>query len=470
MLGVLQENLLVLLSFDEERAPIIRNSIDVSLYGGQYRIIAARIYDYIDRYKKPPKDHLPDILDDKLNGENPREAGLYEDIITSIHEAREGINTEYVMSQLATFNRRQSLRTVAVELAKALQRDTEESLEEADKLIEKAKHKSMDLFDPGLRLDDKKHALDFLNLNDTCFPTGIVELDKRGFGPTRKEYWQLIANTKKGKSWALTHLAKMAIIHRLRVVHITLELSQDRTAQRYFQAFFSISKRREKFNVTRFEKDELGRISGLTPQTLNPALAFEDKNIRKKLEQKIDEFGPRHLNNIFIKEFPTGQLTLNQLEAYLSNLEVSERFIPDLLIIDYPDLMKTDKNNLRGSLDEIVKGLRGLAVQRNMAVAAVSQTSRGSANAKEENIDKVSEAFTKIQHADTTITYSQTKAEKELGLARLSVGAGRNDDSNLTIVVSQNYGTGNFVIDSIVLKGNYFGLLPTGENEGVEDG
>lgn len=469
MLGVLQENLLVLLSFDDERAPIIRNVIDVGLYGGQYRTIAARIYDYIDRYKKPPKDHLPDILDDKLNGENPREAALYEDIITSMHEARTGINAEYVMTQLATFNRRQSLRTVAVELAKALQRDTEESLEEADKLIEKAKSQSLDLFDPGLRLDDKKHALDFLDISTNCFPTGIAELDRRGFGPTRKEYWQLIANTKKGKSWMLMHVAKMALIHRLKVAHVTLELSQERTAQRYFQAFFSISKRKEKFSVTRFQKDELGRISGLVPQELSPALTFEDGNIRKKLEQKIDQFGPRHLSNIFVKEFPTGQLTLNQLEAYLDSLETTERFTPDLLVIDYPDLMKTDRDNLRGSLDEIVKGLRGIAVKRNMAVAAVSQTSRGSANAKEESIDKVSEAFTKIQHADTTIMYSQTKAEKELGLARLSVGAGRNDDSNLTVVISQNYGTGNFVVDSVVLKGNYFGLLPKGEGEESEE-
>ena len=65
--------------------------------------------------------------------------------------------------------------------------------------------------------------------------------------------------------------------------------------------------------------------------------------------------------------------------------------------------------------------------------------------------------------------YSQTKAEKELGLARLSVGAGRNDDSNLTMVISQNYGTGNFVVDSVVLRGNYFGLLPNADGEESSD-
>lgn len=469
MLGVLQENLLVLLSYDDERAPIIRNAIDVSLFGGQYRTIAARIYDYIDRYKKPPKDHLPDILDDKLNGDNKRENEFYEDVITSINAAREGINAEYVMSQLDVFNRRQALRSVGVELVKHLQKDTEQGLEEAEKLLDKARHKSLDLFDPGIRLSDKKRALDFLDIQNEAFPTGIFELDKRGFGPNRKEYWQLIANTKKGKSWALTHLAKMALIHRKKVAHITLELSAERTAQRYFQAFFSISKRREKFNVTKFQRDELGRISGFEPHTLHPALYLEDPNIRKKLEKKIERHAERHLDNIFVKEFPTGSLTIPQLEAYLDNLELTERFVPDLLLVDYPDLMKIDPSNARWSLDAIIKGLRGIGVRRNIAVAGVSQTNRGSARAKEVHIDSVSEAYTKIQHADTTITYSQTKAESELGLARLSIGAGRNDDSNLTIVVSQNYGTGNFIVDSVVMRGNYFGLLPSENGEAEDD-
>ncbi|HET9285763.1 MAG TPA: DnaB-like helicase C-terminal domain-containing protein [Candidatus Angelobacter sp.] len=460
MLGVLQENLITLLAFDDKHSSIIRNAIGVELFGGQYKLLANRIYDYIDRYKKPPKDHIADLLADKLNGEK-REAEFYSDVLTALHDAQQNINAEYVMGQLEVFNRRQALRGVAIELAKALQKDTEQSIEEAERLLEKARHQSLNLFDPGLRLDDKSRALDFLDLSNQCFPTGIAELDKRGFGPTRKELWLLIANTKAGKSWSLMHLAKMALVHRLKVVHVTLELSEARTAQRYYQAFFSISKRREKFRITKIGTNELGQITGLDDDELKPAMAFEDENIREKLEAKIDKFGTRYLRNIYVKEFPTGSLTIPQLNAYLDNLEVTERFVPDLLVLDYPDLMKIDKNNPRWALDEIYKDIRGIGVRRNMAVAAVSQTHRGANKAKQVDIDNVAEAYSKIMHADTTITFSQTRAEKDLGLARLTVGAGRNDADNLTVVISQNYGTGNFVVDSAVLKGNYFNLLPT---------
>lgn len=452
-----------MLAFDEERAATIRNTVDVNLFGGQYRAIAAAVYNYIDRYKAPPKDHLADILDDKINSTNKNEAELYADVLTSIHEAHKSINSEYVMTQLGTFVRRQALRTVAVELTKALQRDTEASLEEADKLIRSAQTQSLNLFDPGTRLSDKSRSLDFFNIAENSFPTGIAELDKRGFGPTRKEFWLLVADTKAGKTWALIHLAKMALMHHLKVLHITLEMSEARASQRYFQALFSISKRKEKFATTRFEKDTLGRISGFKEFELTPALNFEDPRAYSKLEKRIDKWADRLLSNIIIKQFPTGSLTINQLKAYMDNLEQTERFVPDLIIMDYPDLMKQSKDNYRLSIDETYKDLRGLAIERNIAMAAVSQSHRAASGAKMVKRDNVAEAYSKIAHTDVTLTLSQTSAEKSLGLARLNVAAGRNDKDDITIVISQNLGTGNFVVDSTVMRGNYFGLLPKDE-------
>ena len=464
MIGALQENLLTILSFDEQRHATVRNTIEVGLYGGPYKTVAARVYDFIDRYKKPPKAHLSDILDDKLNSDNKREASLYKDIIMSLYEASSTINAEYVMTQLETFMRRQNLRSVAVDLAKALQRDTEDSLEEADALIKRATNNNFQLFHPGLRLSDKKHALDFLDRQNDAFSTGIAELDRRGFGPTRKEFWLFIANTKGGKTWMLMHLAKLAAVHRLRVCHVTLEMSEDRAAQRYFQSFFAISKRKENHRATRFILDKLGRIADLDHAPIHASMTYDDPDIRSKLEKKIVK-GKRLLENVIVRQFPTGSLTVPQLKAYLDNLETVERFTPDLLVIDYPDLMKLDKANYRLSLDELYKDLRGIAVERNMAVAAVSQSHRAAAKTKLVGADNVAEAYSKIAHADTVLTLSQTKHEAALGLARLHVAAGRNDADKLTIVISQSYGTGQFIVDSSLMRGNYFGLIPRAEDE-----
>ena len=262
----------------------------------------------------------------------------------------------------------------------------------------------------------------------------------------------------------LMHLAKIAAVHRLKVCHITLEMSEARAAQRYFQSFFAISKRKEKFKATRFEKDTLGRITALEQHPIGVSMTYEDANIRGKLEKRIAR-GERMLDNIIIKQFPTGSLTVNQLKAYLDNLESTERFVPDLLIIDYPDLMKLSKTDYRISLDELYKDIRGIAVERNIAVAAVSQSHRGAAKSKLVGADNVAEAYSKIFHSDTVITLSQTVHEAALGLARLHVAAGRNDSDKLTIVISQSYGTGQFIVESAIMRGNYFGLVPQESGE-----
>jgi replicative DNA helicase len=459
LLGALQENLLTVLSWDDERAPLVRSLIGPELYGGHYRTIALRIYDYIDKYKKAPKDHLPDILMDKLEAENAREAELYESTISSISVAREGLNIEYVMSQLETFIKRQSLRGVAIDLAKALQKDTEESLEEAATLIARANTGTLSVFDPGIRLSDKK-AMSFLDLQEASFPTGIPELDKRGFGPTRKELWLFIANTKSGKSWGLMQLGKMAALHRFKVCHISLEMSRERCAQRYYQSLFAISKRKETFRNTKFQKDKLGRITGYDDIRVQPSLSYDDPKVRKKLGRRIDRWSDRLLKNVIIRDFPMGTMTVNHLRAYLDNLEQTEHFVPDLLIIDYPDLMKLDKDNYRLSIDQAYKDIRGIAGTRNIAVAVVSQSHRAGAKAKQLGAENVAEAYSKIAHADTIVTYSSTPQERKLGLARLYVAGGRNDEDKISVVISQQYGMGAFVIDSSLMIGNYFENIP----------
>lgn len=469
-LSAIQENLITLLCYDDKNCLTIRNLVDPEWWGGPYRILSVRIYEFIDRYKKAPKDHIADLLTDKIDDKaNKREAELYKDILLGISDQYPTINSEYVMGQLENFVKRQSLRVIAVDLAKALQKDTDESLEEAERLITQSSRQSASVFDPGLRLSDKNRVLDFLDQQSACFPTGIPELDRRGFGPTRKELWLYVAAAKRGKTWMLIQLAKMAMIHRLRVCHVTLEMSEERCTQRYMQALFAMAKRKERVQVTKFERDQLGRMTGFEEHDMMPKLSIDDPKIREKLAKKIDKFGPRLLENVFVKQFPTGHLTMRQLEAYLDSLESNERFAPDLLILDYPDLMKVDKDNLRLSIDEIYKEIRGLGIMRNMAVAVVTQSHRAAAKAKHVGSENVAEAYSKVAHADCIITYNQTDAEKKMGLARLFVAGGRNDEDQITLVISQNYAMGIFAVDSIMMAGaNYWNQLPQVSRDGED--
>jgi replicative DNA helicase len=380
------------------------------------------------------------------------------------------VNADYVMTKLESFVRRQSLRSIAVELAKELQRDTEDSLEKAEELIAKSQAVNLKVFDPGLRMSDIDRVMAFLSESNHAFPTGIPEFDRRGFGPTRKEMFLYIADTKTGKTWCMIHLAKMVVMNGLRTVHVSLEMSEEKIAQRYVQTLFAISKRAEKYVTRRFKKTKRGKLD-FEIKEVEAKLSLDNPNIAKKLKTKLKRWRTRILDNIQVKQFPTSQLTVEGLEAYLDSLEMTQGFVPDLLIVDYPDLMKIPggAGQLRHGLSEVYKRLRGVAVARNLALAVPTQSNRGGATAKTVNRTNVSEAYSKIADADMALTYSQTELEKKLGLARLRVEAGRNDEDKITVVLSQNYAMGQYAVDSILMDKDYWDLIEAEEDLSGDD-
>lgn len=66
------------------------------------------------------------------------------------------------------------------------------------------------------------------------------------------------------------------------------------------------------------------------------------------------------------------------------------------------------------------------------------------------------------------LTYNQTKREHELDLARIHVDKARGDRDHFTVLITQNYTSGQFVTDSAFMPNNFFKLLKSGDEEDIE--
>lgn len=457
----LQENIIHLLCFDEANGKIIRNTVDLDLFEGLYKDIATKVYTHIDAYGEVPGEHVADLFDDIIHGDDNRKAKVYSVFLHRLFDVE--VNSKYAMSKLHQFTRQQQLKSKLMEAASVLQ--GEGTVEQVEEIFREALKDTINIFDPGVFLSDKARSFNFLDFSYDNFPTGIPEFDRKSAGPIRKGLHLFIALPKRGKSWWLIHLGKMGILHRLKIVHITLELSEERVAQRYFQALFAIAKREaEEIWQASFEKDRKGRLIEIDSQQVTPTLTLDDPQIRKKLGVKVDKWGVK-FDKVLIKEFPTGKLTVNQIEAYLDSLEVSHGFIPDLLLIDYIDMMRVDSRNYRHDLGRIYREVRGIGVERNIGIATCSQSHRQGMNVRLITEGNVSEDFSKIGTVDTVITFSQTKHERDIGLARLHVANSRIDDDNYTVLLTQNYKIGQFVIDSAFLPRHYWKMIGVEEED-----
>jgi intein/homing endonuclease len=271
-------------------------------------------------------------------------------------------------------------------------------------------------------------------------------------------------------SWFVVNVGKKALLQRWKVCHISLEMSEERVIQRYFQSFFGIAKRNESFLSTQLEFDELRRLSGFATEKVSPTLSLSDPKIRAKLSSRIDEWGIR-LNNILVKQFPSGALTISKLKSYLDSIEIVHKFVPDILIVDYTALMKLDSRDYVRSLGQILVDLRGIAVERNIAVVAPAQGNRETEHSSKVQSAQIAGDISMVATADAVITYSRTDQEKQLNLARLYVSNARNDEDRFTILITQNYRTGQFVLQSAPMISNYWETMKAklGSLESEED-
>lgn len=450
----LQENIIVLLIFNKEALPLLCNSISPDLFESFiYRNIATKAINFYLEFKAPIADHISDEFEAILNGTERGKAELYRETLEHIYENRDCVNTEYVLSQLNKFIRQQKLKIGIITAAELVEQG---KLDEAELILNESRKDQLSIFDPGIKLSNVNNFLSFFDIQDDYFLTGIKQLDTIGICPAPKELFTFIGLSNRGKTWFLIHLTKYALLQRKKVLHISLEMSQEKICKRYAQNFFSISNRDEFFKFPMFERDDLGRFIDINFERMKARANFLNSDIKKELQTKLARLRNK---NLVIKDFPTGSLTIIQLKAYLENLMASENFIPDLILLDEPDLMKINPSNKRAEIGRIYVDLRGLANEYNLAMVPVSQINRTGVNATWIDSKFLAEDFSKFFTSDNLISYNQTDMEYEKNLARLFVVKGRNDRKGDKILITQNYGCGQFCLDSIRMVSKYWEVL-----------
>lgn len=454
----LQENIITLLVFDTDTVPLIMNNISTDLFGNSYyREIARRSIQFYNDFGDAPKEHIADLFEAELGDVNNKD--IYNRILKALHENKYSINKEYILNSLDKFITLQNLKITAKDLLESLQKN---DLDKAESVLAKAKKTQVSVFDPGTFLiKDMDSTLDFLDhINQDLILTGIRALDVLEICPAPKELYVLVARSGAGKSWFMTHLGKFAMMQRKKVLHISLELSEQWVNARYMQSFFSMTskvKPDQKQNAV-FTVDRFGSFTDLDLVDLIGVRSLREKDISKVLLEKAKKL----LNpQLIVKFFPTGTLSIGGLNAYLDNLEALYNFIPDIILLDYLDNMNINPDNMRLELGKTAIDLRGIAGERNLAMVTVAQTNALAEKTQVITRKHLAEDFSKIRVADNLITYNQMReGEKKLGVGRLYIEKARNSVDGKIIHITQNYSIGQFCLQSFEEKDNsYFPLL-----------
>lgn len=226
------------------------------------------------------------------------------------------------------------------------------------------------------------------------------------------DFGLIFGNPGGGKSWTLVALGGFAVKLGYNVLHYTLELGEDYVGRRY-DAFFT----------------------GKPVDTL-----FKSKD---KIEEVVKELP----GQLIIKEYAPGQATVNTLRAHIQKCNDLE-FKPDLIIIDYVDLLSSKKRtqDRKGEIDDIYVSTKGLAKELQLPIWSVSQVNR--AGAKDDVIegDKAAGSYDKIMITDVAISLSRKKEDKVNGTGRFHFMKNRYGMDGMTFSVVADTSTGHFEV------------------------
>lgn len=467
--GAIQEALLCILCFDKGKkgSAYVKSLVPPQSFDKFFREIATIAVKYIEQYKKPPGDHTRDLVD-TLKKRDPESKDIYERLYRSMLVTRKGINREYVLGDAIKFRRYQRCRSILQKGTESLNSNSENCVDEMEAILSSVTKPidKIDIHSRGLLLNDPKQSLAFLDRADTdSFRTGIKEFDAIGACPLRGGSFLYLAGGNSGKTQFCTHIGKIGLLDRAKVLHISLEMDKQQLAARYMQSLFAITRREAQKLVTHhFDHDKGGRFTGTDKIVIKNRPSFKDSSIKSHLRNRITKV-LGHKPPLIIESFPTGTLTCDHLRAYLDFLENAQSFIPDILIVDYPELMKLDAKNFRIDISRTHVELRGIVQERQCALVIPSQSSVDGDNAKRLSRKHMAESKDKYNTADIAIAYNQTEAEEQRGLARLESIKVRNEEKHTTVLISQSYAMGQYCLDSTRMSNIYMETIMNSKEE-----
>jgi KaiC/GvpD/RAD55 family RecA-like ATPase len=222
------------------------------------------------------------------------------------------------------------------------------------------------------------HGLDFFHpeshkqLTYNRFPTGFSFIDTvLGGGFNAKSLYVFMGMPKVGKSLWLGNLASQAVRAGHNVAVISLEMNDRKYVKRLGA------------NLLGIPVNEYSDI-------------VEDQVKLKKKIQSLTYDNLRVPGRLFVKEFPTSQASVLDVERYLKKVEETNGIKFKVIVIDYINIMKNWRNpnseNTYMKIKQLAEDMRGMAMSNEWAVITATQTKQSDFDSTDLSINSAAES------------------------------------------------------------------------------
>ena len=228
-------------------------------------------------------------------------------------------------------------------------------------------------FDPHVGhdfIEDAEDRFDFYHRVEDKLEFDLELFNKITKGGLPKKTLNIcLAGTGVGKSLFMCHQAASCLSINKNVLYITLEMAEERIAERIDA------------NLLDIPMDQLEEIP------------------RDMYKKKIDKLKGKTNGKIIIKEYPTASASALHFKNLLGELNLKRNFVPDIIFIDYLNICTSSRIRAGANVNSytyiksIAEELRGLAVEHNVPIMSATQTTRTGFTSTDIGLEDTSESF-----------------------------------------------------------------------------
>src|SRR5210317_635051 len=378
-------------------------------FEGIYRILFREAGKFVAKYNRLPTSESFKIeLDqsDRLTGENYTVAV---DIIPQLF-SKEPIDEQWLLDTTEKWCQDRAIHIAIMESISIIDGKHETMTKGAlPDLLSKALGVAFDTNVGHDYVENFEERFDFYHTEEDRIPFDLEYFNKITKGGIPNKTLNIaLAGTGVGKSLFMCHVAASALVDGANVLYITMELAEERIAER------------------------------IDANLLNVPIDQLDKLSKDMFTTKVADISRKTTGKLIIKEYPTGSAHAGHFRALLNELKLKKSFEPDIIYIDYLNICSSSRmKGMGGAINSynyikaIAEEIRGLAVEFDVPIVSATQTTRSGYSNSDVGLEDTSESFGLPATADLMFALISNDELASLGQIMVKQLKNRYNDPNV---------------------------------------
>jgi len=332
------------------------------------QLLYKEITHYFDKYGKSPTLEALLINLENLTGQPEQVIKNSKELLKTL--PKDETPLDWLTDETEQWCKDRAIYIAVMDSIEVIDKKSQRSTGEIPELLKDALSVSFDTHIGHDVLEDADERFEFYHTEEEKIPFDLEYFNKitKG-GLPNKTLNIVLAGTGVGKSLFMCHQASSCLVMGKNVLYITMEMSEERIAER------------------------------IDANTLNIPMKELPDLSKKMYDKKIEKLKNKTKGKLIVKEYPTAAAHAGHFRHLLQELDIKKDFQPDIIFVDYLNICASHRirpgsgANSYTLVKSIAEELRGLAVEYDVPIMSATQTTRSGYGSTDIGLEDTSESF-----------------------------------------------------------------------------